>query len=400
MNDRWGQEMSGTAETIVAWDEAWGQFLHFRGDPVAELEASCRDDETNVLGPVFLALYAVLAGSPLDSSAPAVDVERARARSRAATEREAAHVAALDALMRGDFTVAGDRWARIARDAPDFAAIRFAHDVFLHVGDADRRLTSSQAAFDNWGDRPGASFVAGQHSFALEEVGRYSEAEAVGRAALEADPDDLWARHALAHVYESIDDSAAALALLRPSVERWSEQELLATHVWWHLAIRLLAVGEVDAAFEIFDERLPSSTTPFRLCDQSALLWRLELAGHDTGDRWDALADRWDGVVERHTCGFLDLHATLAFVRRPRHPGAAHWFDGLAARPGEASENDRVFDEVVVPLVAAFRAFASGDHARFLSDLDSLGTTTARIGGSVAQRDIIELTRQAAGATK
>ena len=56
--------------------------------------------------------------------------------------------------------------------------------------------------------------MVGQHTFALEEVGRYDEAEELGRAALGLDPDDLCARHALAHVYESTDDTPAARELL------------------------------------------------------------------------------------------------------------------------------------------------------------------------------------------
>ena len=241
--------------------------------------------------------------------------------------------------------------------------------------------------------RPGGSYVAGQHSFSLNEVGRYAEAEEVGARALDADPDDLWARHALAHVYEHTDNTEAAFALLGETAGRWADQELLATHVWWHLAIRMLAAGKNDAALEIFDDLLPTATTAFRLCDLSSLLWRAELMGIEVGDRWDAMADRWDGVVERHTCGFLDLHATLAFLRRPDHPGADRWFGGLAARPAGDHEVDAIFDEVVQPLVGAFRQRADGDVAGFGAALDRLGASTARIGGSNAQRELIGLSR-------
>ncbi len=389
---------TGTDTSRLAWADAWQQFLHFRGDPIATLSAASEADDTFVMGPVFAATYTLLGGSPLDGSVLMTHVDRARARRDRASGRELAHVDALGHLVAGEFTRAARCWDDIARRGPDFAAIRFAHDVYLHIGDAAGRLSSSRAAVEQWGDRPGANFVAGQHAFALEEVGRYDEAEAIGRRALDADPDDLWARHALAHVYESVEDNEATFALLRDSTDRWHDQDLLATHVWWHLALRLLAVGDIDVALAIFDERLPHATTPFRLCDQASLLWRAELAGFTVGDRWDDLADRWDRVEERHVCGFLDLHAALTFARRPGHPGAARWFDGLAGRSWGDRENDRTFAEVVVPLVRAIRAFGAGDHGRVVALIDGLGSTTSRIGGSVAQRDLINLTRRAAGA--
>ena len=387
--------VQGEPASVEAWRRGWEQYLHYRGDPVAVMSDAGRDDESFVMGPLFAALYRVLAGTPVGSPALAADVERVRDRAADSADRERGHVRALEILVSGEFTAAARSWDEIARSDRDFAAARFAHDVYLHVGDDEGRLASSSHAVEAWRGEIGYGFIAGQHAFALEEVGRYDEAEEFGRAALRLDPDDLWARHALAHVYESTDDTAAALELLEGSVDRWSTQDLFATHIWWHLALRLLASGDISAALAVFDERQPHATTAFQLCDQTSLLWRLELAGCDVGDRWDTLADCWDNVAERHTCAFLDVHAALAFARRPSHPGARRWFDGLHGRCVGASENDRLFTEVVAPLSEAFCAYAAGDAHRFVSLVDGLGGSTRWIGGSIAQRDLIALTRQA-----
>ena len=389
--------VQGEPASRRAWEQAWEQYLHYRGDPVAVASDAGADDESFVMGPVFAAVYRVLAGSPPGCPALSTDAGRARARAAGSDDRERAHVAALEMLLAGEFTGAAHRWDEIARSERDFAAVSFAHDVYLYVGDDLGRLSSSSHAVEAWRGEPGWGFVAGQHAFALEEVGRYDEAEELGRAALELDPEDLWARHALAHVYESTDDTGAALELLAGSVDVWGSQELLATHIWWHLALRLLARGDAAGALAVFDERQPRAKTAFQLCDQTSLLWRLELAGGDAGDRWDSLADRWDGVAERHTCGFLDVHAALAFSRRPDHPGARRWFRGLDERGAGTSENDRTFREVVAPLAHAFRAYAAGDTDRFVGVVDGLGRSTRWIGGSIAQRDLVTLTRQAAG---
>ena len=388
----------GEPASTDAWRRGWEQYLHYRGDPVALMSEAGARDGSFVMGPVFATVYRVLAGTPLDSPALAADAERSRTRARidGTPDRERSHVRALDMLVAGQFTDAVRAWHEIALGERDFAAVRFAHDVSLHVGDIEGRLASSTDAVEAWRGERGWGFVAGQHAFALEETGRYDEAGELGRQALSLDPDDLWARHALAHVYESTDDTPAALELLEGSVERWSGQDLFAAHIWWHLALRLLASGDAAGALAVFDERQPHTTTAFQLCDQTSLLWRLELAGCDAGDRWDALADRWDEVAERHTCGFLDVHAVLAFVRRPGHPGAGRWFEGLEGRDAGASENDNVFSEVVAPLVEAFRSYGEGGCDRFVRLVDQLGPSISRIGGSIAQRDLITMTRRAA----
>ena len=386
----------GVLASDEAWTRGWEQYLHYRGDPVSVMSEAGARDESFVMGPVFATVYRVLAGTPFDSCAMAADAERARTRVSGSSDRERDHVGALELLLAREFTEAARAWNEIALAERDFAAVRFAHDISLHVGDADGRLACSSRAIEAWRGEPGWGFVAGLHAFALEEVGRYDEAEELGLQALSLDPDDLWARHALAHVYESTDDTPSARELLERSVERWSVQDLFATHIWWHLALRLLASGDASAALAIFDEREPHAGTAFQLCDQTSLLWRLELAGCDPGHRWDALAERWDGVVERHTCSFLDVHAAMAFARRPSHPGAARWFDGLRDRPRGTSENDGTFIEVVNPLVEALLSYGEGGYGHFVELVDRLGSCTTRIGGSIAQRDLIDLTRRAA----
>ncbi len=298
----------------------------------------------------------------------------------------------------GDFAAlrfAHDRgatpWHHSTSPAGDFAALRFAHDLYLHVGAAERRCETEAALLANWPSQDQhRHFVEGMHAFSLTEVGRHEEAEQLGAAALEADPEDLWARHALAHVYENTDDTSRSLELLADSVDIWADQNLLAIHMWWHLALRLLAKGDIASALEIFDQQQSQATTAFQLCDQTSLLWHAECAGFSVGDRWDDVADRWDDVAERHTCAFVDLHAALAYIRRPGHPGADRWFAGLAARapvdPRGGHEIDDIFADVAVPLIGALR---SNDPR---ANVDrSLLDDVRRIGGSEAQRRIVPL---------
>jgi hypothetical protein len=62
---------------------------------------------------------------------------------------------------------------------------------------------------------PGFSHVLGMHAFGLEECNQYAEAERTARRALDPQPKDGWAVHAVAHVMEMqgrIDEGIAWLA--------------------------------------------------------------------------------------------------------------------------------------------------------------------------------------------
>ncbi len=384
--------------TRHAWWSAFDQLAHFRGDPIATLDSVNAHDEAFVMGPVFTLTYRVLGG--VDPADPAVALDRLRLdeRSPRADERERRHADAAIQMYRGEFLEAVATWCGITLDHPDdFPAYRFVHDVCLHIGDDTMRLPSAERAVAALpvGTREHA-LAAGMLAFALEEVGRYDEAVEHGTAALEADPDDLWARHALAHVFESAGRHADAIELLVPSTDRWQQQTLLSNHVWWHLGLRVLEHGDLEGALAVFDDHL-HSTTAFGLSDSTSLLWRIDLAGEggvDTMARWAMLADSWSANRQRHTCGFLDMHAAFAFAAVGEHPGASAFWTGVVdAHATGSTYNDVTFRDTVVPLVAGIRAVGELDHGRATRLLESALPALHRIGGSVVQRDIVVRTR-------
>lgn len=390
--DAWGASVAADeGSTIDAWNAAWEDALHFVGDPFAKLADANETDHAFALGSVFCGAYRILGGASPDSDEVVADLQRAI--SRADTPRDLGHVEALVLLVEGNFTRAALRWDEVSADQRDFAAVRFAHDVYLHVGNVDDRLRSSSRAVDAFGDDVGWSLVLSQHAFSLEEAGQLDEAERAALTALEHDPLDLWALHALAHVYETANDQSAAIDLLRSREATWSTQESLSMHIWWHLTLRLIEGGEFDEVLDIHDRMVPSATTPFRLCDLISMLWRLELAGVDVGDRWDHLADSLVERPERHTSGFLDMHTALVYSRRPHHEAAQGFFANSEVAHGDGtSENSENFRSVVRPLVHAIKT-ADAQPAVALATLEKLDDQLFRIGGSIAQRDLIPKTR-------
>ena len=75
--------------------------------------------------------------------------------------------------------------------------------------------------------------------------------------------------------------------------------------------------------------------------DAAALLWRLELAGVDVGDRWRAVAAAWMRHVDDHALAFNDLHLACAAARSPNRDDGARVRDSLKAFIANASGDIR-----------------------------------------------------------
>ena len=394
--DRFGQDLTGAdPHSVEVWDTAITEVLDFRGDPSERLHELTATDDAFVMGLVVTTAGAVLGGDDPLSESLQTDLAVLEARCGHATERERAHAGAVVTLGDGNFTAAAARWEAIGASHPhDVVATKMAHDIYLHVGDDARRLQASTAVIGRLrvGD-PGYGVAAGQHAFALEEVGRYEEAERFGRLALEVDAVDIWALHALAHVYEMQGRHLEAVEHLRSTRADWEERDHLALHLLWHLSLRLIAAAEFDECLEIFHEQIDDADRAFGLTDLTSMLWRLELAGCDVVDLWPLLAGRWRDHDQLHTTAFLDVHAALAFASCPDDPGAGRFWSGLdACHRSGASENDETFDLVVRPVATAIRAYREGRYGEAAGDIGKLSEVIHRLGGSRVQRDLFAMT--------
>ena len=78
----------------------------------------------------------------------------------------------------------------------------------------------------------------------------------------------------------------------------------------------------MDEVLDIYDRQVHhagSDGVPIEMLDASALLWRLRLAGIDTGDRFTTLATAWERIAEADPWYvFNDAHAAMAFCGADR----------------------------------------------------------------------------------
>ena len=260
-------------------------------------------------------------------------------------------------------------------------------------------------------DDPLQPYVLALHAFGLEESGRYDEAEATGRRALAGAARVPWAIHAVAHVMEMQGRHEEGARWMGEWRRDWGardgegsdgEANGFAGHLGWHEALFALEGLDTDTALRVFDDYLDASRIEITLqrVDAAALLWRLRLLGADVGDRWQRLVAAWplDAAAAGRSV-FNDAHATMALIGAGEKAQAQDWV-ALCIDEAErrAGWNRDVSRELGAPLMHGLLAFGAGRHVSAAATIAPLRERLARIGGSHAQRDVVEQTLLAAAA--
>jgi hypothetical protein len=215
--------------------------------------------------------------------------------------------------------------AELGDPVGDALALQAGHLIDFYTG-ASRMLRDRIArVLPAWSEgMPGYHALLGMHAFGLEEMGLYARAEGAGRRAVELEPRDGWAQHAVAHVLEMQGRQHDGIAWMRANPEAWSRDSFFAVHNWWHLALYHLDLGEPEEVLRLYDGPIYGRASPavLDMVDASALLWRLHLRGVEIGDRWQALANAWELVAAPGVYAFNDAHAMMAFVGAGRTAAA------------------------------------------------------------------------------
>jgi hypothetical protein len=232
------------------------------------------------------------------------------------------------------------------------------------------------------------------HAFGLEETGLYGRAEEAGRRAVQLNPRDPWAIHAVAHVMEMEGRVQDGIRWLTGSRADWATDNMFSYHNWWHLALHHLDLEETDRVLALYDESIRPHTNavPLEMVDASALLWRLRLRGIDAGARWRRLADDWAPLADQGHYAFNDVHALLAFIGAGREAETAQVMGALERAAAGTGDNAMMSREVGLPLARALLEFEAGRYAGAAARLLAVRERAHRFGGSHAQRDLIQLT--------
>ncbi|MFQ6017093.1 MAG: tetratricopeptide repeat protein [Kiloniellaceae bacterium] len=394
LTDIRGLRLTTDSEAAVThYNAAIANYFEYRLATGKCLKRALEADPDFVMGHCLRGYLFMLFGSTAFHDRTEKAVAFAEARADRVTRREAVHIAALRAWLMGDLPRTCALWDEILVEHPrDLLALRLQHFNYFWMGRAAALRGGPAGVLDAWDETvPGFGYVLGMLAFGLEECGDYAEAEAKGRQAVEINPEDLWAIHAVAHVLEMQGRLSEGIAWLDYPAEAWADRNPFRGHLWWHAALFPLERGDYDRALALYDRSIRTATSDFYLDIQNAasLLYRLEFQGIDVGDRWAELADHVETRTDDHVLAFTDAHCMMALSAAGRTQTARRLLASLtdfAKTPGNTAAG--TMTPVTIPLCEAILAYGEGDYERTVERMLPLRGALACLGGSHAQRDI------------
>lgn len=404
VTDRYGNRLyECTAEGADHLDRAVEGLLFFRPEFPGAVKDAVLTCPTSPLAQAFSAYLGVLGTEPRD----AVEARDRFAAFSAELDqsvlppRERMHMAAAEAWLGGDMGRASQILEELVVECPrDPLALAVGHQLDFFTGDATRLRDRIGGALPAWQtDDPHRGPLMGMYAFGLEESGHYGRAQETALAAVERNPCDVWAIHAVAHVHEMRGRLAEGIDYYNARLDDWASGTLLTVHNWWHYALYALEAGDLDTATRIYDAVLhheDSTGFVMELLDAAALLWRFRLADLDEDTRWQKLADAWAAREDPPHYAFNDLHAVMAFAGAGRLKAAdeliadrRRW---LAESDGPPSTNHVMTAEIGLPVCESLVAYARADYATVIDLLWPVRRRVHTCGGSHAQRDAVQRT--------
>jgi hypothetical protein len=169
IHDRQSNPLSGaTPAARDRFDEGCAAFVAYAGDPVAAFEAAIAEAPSCTMAHLARAWCFALATEPEAAAAARAMLDAARDLPH--DDRAAGHRAALEAALRGDWTLAARHLERHSLAFPrDLIALQAGHLIDFLRADARTLRDRIARALPHWDEVPGRSFLLGMYAFGLEE---------------------------------------------------------------------------------------------------------------------------------------------------------------------------------------------------------------------------------------
>lgn len=396
IKDLQGNSLSGaTGKSADYYEQAVAAFNIYNGDPVGLIDSAIEESPDFTMAHIFKGYLFGLATEPALSEHARTIINPLKDRSL--EDREASHLNALDLMLKGEWTAAAQTLDIHNSKYPlDIVALQAGHLMDFYRASSRNLRDRIARVLPHWSTEvSGYPIVLGMYSFGLEESGDYARAEETGRKATQLQPLDCWTHHAVAHVLEMQGRVLDGVNWMTERQPYWSEADnFFKVHNWWHWALYHLELGQENEVLAIYDKhiRAGNSTVALELVDASAMLWRLHLAGIDTGDRWNEVADCWQLHADGQSYSFNDWHAVMAYLAAGRDSEVEKIRQDFRSACNSGSEMSQWIRQTGLPLVEGFTAFWRKDYATATRQLHAARYIADSFGGSHAQRDIIDLT--------
>lgn len=407
--DPLGLPLSTTADAAAAYNAGLERVMRLQSGGEELLREATLLDPHFALGHAALAMLGHESGADTDVPAALDAARRALEVKGDERERSFVHVVGLrvrDARGEGASALV-DHIARHPRDA---LAVSAAVPTIAFSGITDVQQEAWQLV-------EGLAPVYGDHwwyisllAFVRQDQARYDEALLLAESALSCEPSSGHAVHALSHVLYETGQHEHGRVWLDHWVAQSGRSASHRAHFSWHAALHELALGDTEAVRRRYYSQLaPPAVTGVRaLVDSSSLLWRwrVALAGWDTAVS-TGLKTSADAAFpgESITPPVADVLAAVdpALVQHPQTPFVAvHAAVALAAAGNAAglralaqhcrSQDSTTLRSTVATVCDGLEAALDERWTAAVRALEDVVPGLVRVGGSLAQREIVEET--------
>lgn len=382
--DRYGLALSTSKEAAGLFTDGVDRVLRGQCEALDDLVAATDVDPAFALGHAAIALLGLEWDVPVDVSDR---LRQARTCAKNADSRERSFIAAV-AARAADLRAGGRALLRHIEAHPrDAFAVNIAVPTISFGGITSDRETWElvESLAGDYGDD---WWYLGQLAFVRQEQERWAEAEALSARALAVEPASGHAVHARTHVFYETGEHKSGLEWLNAWIGDWGDTSDGKVHFTWHAALHELMLGDDEAVRRRYARDLapPAVSGPRALVDSASLLWRCEMTR-----RWDGKAGAeavlnaspQDWLTQPQT-SFAAMHAAIALA-------AAKDGERLEALRRFAVRHDsEVYRQVVAPLCSGLAHVVAERWDAAVSELNSVRPLVYRLGGSAAQREVIE----------
>ncbi len=400
--DPLGLPLSTTAEAAAAYNAGMERLMRLQSGAEEKLQEAAALDPGFALAYAALAMLGHEAGADLDV-ATALDAARHAARTRA-DDREQSLVEVVgrrvEDVRRSGATALMKHIAQYPRDV---LAVSAAVPTIAFSGVTDLQQEA-------WEVVEGLAPAYGDHwwyisllAFTRQDQSRFDDAGLLAESALSCEPTSGHAVHAQTHVLYETGRHETGRAWLDHWVTESGRAASHRAHFSWHAALHELALGDTEAVRQRYCTQLaPPTVNGVRaLVDSASLLWRWCV----TTSGWDAAAGGTTfageaepppiecvleavgaDLLDRPQTPFIGLHSALAIAAA-----------GDLARLGRlrtycGGSGDPTMRTTVATVCDALLAAGEQQWGRAAGLLSDVMPGLPRVGGSAAQREIVEET--------
>ena len=214
-------------------------------------------------------------------------------------------------------------------------------------------------------------------------------------------PNDSWAVHNIAHVYEMTSRLSKGIEFLNDTEATWMQSEGLSPHILWHKGLYYIETNQREQVQEVLAKlyrRLEEKNGQiFDLMDTTSLMFRCEMADEKIdADQWNQIVKYWQPhISDAGSFVFNDIHMLIGVCGAQRKDLCNEVLKNINKYPAQFSSNctqtqAQITGQVGIPLTNAIMKYYEKDYITVVNELIGIKDKIVNIGGSHAQRELFD----------